>query len=859
MTSAEMSSRQRGIVVAAGCPNIERSLCKTLSRLCPGSCLVPAGKGPMHDRLSELRPAWAFVDAALIDESMAKLLSTFEQLVLFNMVGATEAARRFRRPIKNGPFVHFEEHWLTADLLLELHEKELTEREDVPTGFTPSRVRSVREQHLSPLYDAQRLIGPRLTQFLSYIRGEIRQDSGRLEHEFVETTSSVEIPSTQQLLSQNPLDISEALNEICQFARDPHSAGRCFILIGKSGVGKSTLSYHAGAIEERLKNVYCVGIDYSLVTSDQILKGSLVPLVRSFARVVDAGLFDKAAREHPHHLAIDAERVVREIVSGEDFSAIREVPEETLTILHAESDSSFLAKMYCYYMHSGSRPEEIAPQHEEQARLIRTAQDWYHGLARSPRKLFAYYLNFVLSVETVENLETSTFARCVHNLLTKAGNKERTIESIGESLRKLGLEDPVLESALHQQQPGRISSCMFDLSPKHARVIALEAIQRMSRGLNPLILLDNIDQRPSAELEARVVAGAITLFRKHINEWFPDSRAIVCMRDSTYEQEQWIRIFTEEHYPMKEVRPPDLITVLDKRCETWRQTAAHVGAGRDYEFAEDVIDWVKGWRRDRAASPAESREDPPLIDIIEARYPFNVGDQLSAFTKCCRNALLHKASIVDASRKSNEPPVWSEKSLEFFLRVFLLADRPYFHEEYNDIPNVYDAGEPDSPFNALVRCWILQMMPEAGCFSPEVFSEELCGMGIPRRLVEATLQAFKHFDIVRDSPQVPETLILSIWGRFFRERVAFDLPYVDIVWWITSMLPEYSLGSPRVRPRASELRPLAMTFLRWLRFEEDLALSHLVGRTDRIPRIFDEVSYKVQYSLHRIEQSAYRR
>ncbi len=263
----------------------------------------------------------------------------------------------------------------------------------------------------------------------------------------------------------------------------------------------------------------------------------------------------------------------------------------------------------------------------------------------------------------------------------------------------------------------------------------------------------------------------------------------------------------------------------------------------------EVVKWVSVMPESisRSATPTPHG----LVEIIEHRHPFNVREQLRAFAKCCENVFLHREWLKSRKpRKGREIP-WSEKSYEFFLRVFLLGEARFFSEEFCELPNVYDDGSPNSSFNACIRNWLLgYLVKDTPFFNSEIL-DAFASAGIPQQEIQFALDTFIKYRIIYPLRE-GSTSVLSIWGEYFRKYIAYDLPYISTMWWTTHVFEPYSLGDAR-ELYASELRGFSGTFLRWLRCEESLARSRLKDNNLALVDIFKEASYQISYSLRKIE------
>jgi hypothetical protein len=297
--------------------------------------------------------------------------------------------------------------------------------------------------------------------------------------------------------------------------------------------------------------------------------------------------------------------------------------------------------------------------------------------------------------------------------------------------------------------------------------------------------------------------------------------------------------------------PPDLLTVLNKRCKTWHQRGTRIG-GTGYRESMVVVNWVSEMARPRGRGDKDEHSHD-LLEIIEHRHPFNVREQLRDFARCCESVLLHREWLKNKGPRQDSIP-WSDKSYEFFVRVFLLGEYRFFSEGLCEYPNIYDNDYVSSPFNACTRSWVVWYFRKNEIVEASELIAFLTEVGIPEDEVASAIDSLKRYRLLLPLPPKDNRLVLSIWGDYFRSAIAYDLPYIATVWWATNMLEDYALGEAR-EPLASELREYAAKFLRWLDCEEKMAFRQVRKHGERLHKVYDDTSYNVSYSLRRIEHA----
>jgi hypothetical protein len=324
------------------------------------------------------------------------------------------------------------------------------------------------------------------------------------------------------------------------------------------------------------------------------------------------------------------------------------------------------------------------------------------------------------------------------------------------------------------------------------------------------------------------------------------------MRDKTFTHQDWVRksLDLTQGWLRLFVRPPDFLTVLQKRCNEWRQKSDDIG-GVGFREAMEVTKWVS--QMFTVQKSIEKVTEHELLDIIQHRYPFNLREQLRKFTSCCENVFLHREWLRSRDKRKEKGGIaWPDKSYEFFLRVFLLGSSRFFNEALCDLPNIYDNDFPKSTFNACIRPWILGRIVRDESFDKGEVIDFFVGIGLPQSELDYAIESLEKYDLIYSLEKNQK--VLSIWGEYFRREIAYDLPYISTVWWTTYMSEPYSLGDAH-EIQATELREASGKFLRWLHTEELFARSRLTMINTKLFEIFVEASSKVSWSLHNIEKS----
>ena len=840
------------VVVAAADPELANALFTEVSIIqgVAGTYLASA-----EDDWSKLPSgvlSWAFVDAALITKKIEVYLQKFQHLVLFNCLANEKRVRGFiesKEMEESQLFVRKENYLLTEFKFRQVYSKLVAPAKHQIDPKHLVRCSSIPAGTHHLIYNGPLVRADALERFLSSLRSGITEEYSSLTRNFVASKSFLTIPPSQQLLSIAPSELGEAEAKLSFFATDKDSRQKGCFLIGKKGTGKSTLAYYVGRTLNHKQKVCCVGIDYTLETEFST-QGRLIPMLESF---LDnwKGLRFSEEQDHRYNIVSRVRDVLAEIIDHDTFDILGGISLNAQVMLETDTDRGFLIHLFCYYEKHGSSPENCFITHMELASLINEAEHWYDSLKRTPKKLFVFYLYFLLNKHAFDSIAAYTHRAILRYLLSTEEHSEKALTIFRNCMDKMTAEGPKGENsqALNQRRALLLAK---DFSLSELRSMVTSILEKLVDNRPLLILIDNIDQRTNTYTEAITIFGALKVFDEHIAPYFTDARAIIAMRDSTIHSQEWSRISLDLTKGSKHVfvLPPDLKTVLQKRCAEWQSGGYDIGAA-GYREAMQVVNWVDDFANTQRRD--EGRPQQSLFEIIENRHPFNVREQLRTFTQCCENVVLHRAMAKPQTSSDVSRPSWAEKSFEFFLRVFLHRDLRYFSEEYCELANVFDNGFSQSPFSACIRSWVLWSVDDDVDVENARLIQIFVEAGVPQKEVESALNALVKYKLFIPLPDDTKSL-LSIWGKYFRKYIAYDLPYVSTVWWTTNMLRDFTLGAAReVLP--SELRSYAGIFCHWIECEEELARSQLAkGHSLSLPEIYRTLSGNLSWSLRNIER-----
>ncbi|MEI6501233.1 MAG: hypothetical protein WCP21_09440, partial [Armatimonadota bacterium] len=694
--------RKQAIAVAAADPNLAEALFHEVSNLTTDYTVKVFHESDDLTQLAGENLLWVFVDAALVSISNAEPILEAEHVVLFNTAAhRREAAlllQNDRAMVRTTIAEH--EYLLTEYLFRTVYLPQMKALQSIGSDYLPNRSRAVDPSVFHPVYDHPGLTPAEEADFLAYLQSGIVEDYDRLSNDFVFVSSSTPSSRTGASLKQPPSELREVEAQVRDFARSGESGMSGCFLIGPKGAGKSTLAYYVGLTEDfRTNSVCCIGIDYTMETASIVLGGRMLPLMASLKSNC-ADLLGATA--HHNAVVFRARPLLRAMIERDQYHEIVDLSSEAQLLIETEQDRGLLVQMYCYYVRSGQHAEDAYLDYSDFQTLVDDAERWYESMLSDPRKLFVHYLSYLLERSSPEALETFSYRQIVRHILTTPQPGRSGVEAFAA----VGMpEDPYGVAPLEGDTltPAMVISTCMSLPLEPLRALVNAVLSEIAQGRPLLVLLDNIDQRTSAWLEARLIYGAIRFFHQEILPAFPGSKAIVAMREHTFVSQDWADVAYEatRNWPVAHLKSPDLLTVVHRRCETWQERATGIGDGEHFRHVTDIISWVRQMKRE-----SEERVEggiPGLMSIIERRYPHNVREQLRSFAKCSTNVLLHREADQRSTVQTDLTPAWLDRSPAFFLRVFLLGDAKFFHEAMSEIPNIYDNETPSSPFNACLR------------------------------------------------------------------------------------------------------------------------------------------------------------
>jgi hypothetical protein len=304
-------------------------------------------------------------------------------------------------------------------------------------------------------------------------------------------------------------------------------------------------------------------------------------------------------------------------------------------------------------------------------------------------------------------------------------------------------------------------------------------------------------------------------------------------------------------WDIMQIRPPDLGSLLERRVEQIRDSGEYIGTS-GWWFNDFLYKWVTGM----------IKGDIPrnFIEIIEQRHPNNVRGQLDLFCIAASSTVLHHQRTRPGT--SNDITSWAEVSPEFCQRALIWGKQTFYTESNlieKFVPNIYDNRFPRSIFNALLRPMVLSWVhKQTDSFTFDDSIRTFTKKGIPERQAESAFENARDFDIIRETYEETNgesNWVMTRWGKYFYEKVAFDLPYIQTVWWDIPMPEEFSVGIPRLL-EWSELRQPAEIFERWIRMEENLVRVSL--QSELHESLSSKISSNIAIALDKIRESVQR-
>lgn len=725
------------------------------------------------------------------------------------------------------------------------------------TPFTHrEKQRSPSREHHEPRY----LDSEDLSHIEEVIRGKIHFDQQVLSEQFVQDDTSVDaLPETKAEELPQAQDIERSVADLQAYFADydtrhssnsSNEADTGILVVGEKGVGKTTLVHYAAAnVKDANERRVFMWINYHFVVASQI----------DDTHTIIEGICD-AAGESPDSPE-SVRDLCRRLVDESDCGQIQNPPIVVQTIVERQfNDPGFALHCYLHFHEQAGfgreHPQRMSRTESEQ--LSVAAKEWLGNLRSSPIKLIAHCLLYILESEDV-NFEEFTCDQIVLEVGRRSESNESLRTAINRFLRSTTIGDELghdrWKLLLNPQETRFKVANRYRSWPE----FVIDLVSALSKEFSLILFFDNIDQKYSHQAEVRIVRSLLGLAQRlsQSNRF----ATVVTVRNSTYASHEFYKldIIESGRWRKLQVRPPDLQELVKRRIEAARR--AGLGIGSDVWW---FCDFVYGW-----VDVIKQGGGKAVFDVVANRHPFNVRGQLDLFfgaAKALYAAMAHsrppKASMSEhIQRLTAERP-------EFCQRAMIRGGYgKYVEQEQDFVPNIFDNDCPSSKYNAVVRVVMLEWMVSRQAFAMRSALEAFQRAGVPIEEFQAAMQQFKRFNIVRDIVERgAERQQVTRWGAYFHKNIAFELQYVQAVWWDTAMPNEYLVLMGRPRELTwSELEIPIGVFFRWFAAEEGaLGEAYLqlvrdavpVGRSTRDQSVLlsNRLGHNLGHAYHKIEQ-----
>ena len=661
-------------------------------------------------------------------------------------------------------------------------------------------------------------------------------------------------------------DLEQAINEVDNIILDTNrkrnvTENAKILLLGERGAGKTTLSHY---VPERHQDAYVLTADFQSVSDGIKPADDLLASLLKFAykKLTESDkLKSSTGSSGPENEKL--ELIGRELLqiskNNRADSTFDDMPSDICEIVKHKVESSTklaaIRRLGGYF--NISAPAESSKEEIDEC--------FENILFTNPSLSFC-----VLTLQLLEDTDESIAEFCCRKFILSFLQKIQSVSNVSTNSQKANIEREALQglSEALQLSPNK----QHDVSEIHLAAIVSSSDQirkafhvlvtRLSYVRTVFLVFDNIDQRPDEMVEAIVIKKVLSFVANEVDAHAKRVIVLVAMRAATMQTQNWLQTYVSS-WRQVQTGPADLCEVLRNRLISFRQTTECQSGVNT--LVSDLLQFINVWDQDiESRVGAEDSRHLNLIDIISYRHPFNVGKQVNEFCLCLRNPMFFSSNRQRHPGDKISRNYWyKSNSFEYYVRLFLTGRDRIVDESSGRIINLFDAGEMTrSPFNAVIRFWMLRWIEENPGRTQAEIIDALMDKGIDREILRKTIAALFHFDLIRFVDRSTSYGVdrnapigLSLWGRFFIERIALDLPYVSSFWWVTPMNKRFRMGTPGF-VKFPDLEAIANTFLRWLHFEESNAVS-LLSNTQGKQDTFDlaqTASLRVYTSLENIRK-----
>ena len=668
---------------------------------------------------------------------------------------------------------------------------------------------------------------------LNRLRGPIHFDDDRLQDEYVTKNSQIHLDETTAEGLPSIFDIEHSVDSILTFLRAARGdfAGR--LVTGEKGAGKTTLTHFAAAkYRNERDDLLFLSIDYQWLPIYEMVE-HVGFLTEQFLE-----LFGADDLQDPNELR---DRAMKVLATGSwREGQMPELPIR-MRIRHLTQAPAVRMGMYRHFSGEFDRIDSLIDDYgQEREELLREADEWLRS-KEDARELMVHCLLFVLSCEQGSFVDFS-WARILASVLREGRRNpiaEKALEEVlspklVQKWREIAVSAPELMAEARLKQ--------LSLS-----VLASKILYALRETLKLVLFVDNLDQRFSEDFEARLLRYAMN-FVQEVRDIVPCD-VLVCVRNATATSVPFMRLGIRNLTGWQEIQitPPHLPTLLRRRIERMRESGDFVGTTA-WWFVNYLHEWVV--TRENELLPRQT------LSVIHYRHPQNVRSQLDVFCDGATSSIVlrhrHRMTRIGSS--------WADVSSDFCLRALIWGTQTYYREQPGSIVlNFFDNQHSKSPFNALLRPMVLGWCQHRQpVFEADVI-QYFSGLGVPEKEIVDAFSACAEHQLLRIQ-YGGSRWNLTRWGSFFMEEVAYNLPYIQVIWWDIPMPREFDLGSPRLLEWV-ELEETTNVFESWLHCEEELANSNLeTSVTDILgysmaARVWENVAF----SLNKIEWSVSQR
>ena len=823
-----------------------------------GVSLVPPSRVARYKKAREIErsiapDAWLIIDVTtLLDATDVKRILDleFSQVVAFCTVTARGRSTLYRELMESGRRARKEMRFHDfADVVLGRQLRKICGpyfSRDFESTSTTDAIREPAMTVSAPTatFEGVRALPRSILNFLLLLKGQLFDDPNQLTANFVNSDSSMIEHLRKSLKESHIGTLADSERVLREFATLDGSAGLGHFIIGPAGVGKSTLSAYVLQSAEELGDIIYLRLDCTNLLPRELIRTHFLkilegaecePFLNAILKFAGDSLLDSA---EPSRLAKALKQIISEGEAA--YESLPEVPFSIDAAVRSACDRGVFESLFRTFPSSGQ--VENAPYNQDLYNY--NWEDWANGLLSRPKQLFTLFMAYFLLYQTPDYFDRFFYGAIIDAAVAKSDIQ--TNFSAAFEHMQTSTENTVLQSTIEKAKSRhwrQFVNELYELPTGTIKALALELLANAVElaGVPLALLIDNVDQRADTKVEAMLLANAIAAFNHSIVPKIPNSRAIFAMRDTTHQDHRrWLTATL--NWQSTPLAPPDLRSVLVRRCESWMTAANFVGEGESVEFVAEIQSWLDP-ADGMSASDDLDRKDG-LVGLIRKRSPTNMREQLGAFYECCRSSLV---------RSNSSLAYWDTRSFEFFVRLFLIRDKIFFWEEMVRIPNAYDGGIPNEPSNPFIRIWLVEYyLRYAAPLSRSQVREAFAELNVPASFVDRNIESLRRFDMLEPLPDQLnsfDVLTVSTWGAYLFQNIVFDLPYISTIWWTTPMTRDSSPAPPRIL-RASELEGPADAFVCWLRKEEQAARRSISAKLDTFSTsVWERVSQDVYKSL----------